>query len=128
MVVTDTHALLWYLTGDKQLGGGALRKFREAERGKLTLIIPAIVLLETLVITEKKRVALQWSDFLEKTLLFPRHQIYPVDAEAIFETKKVNSHLELHDRIIVAIARIHGAPLLTLDPEIKRYGKVKVIW
>lgn len=128
MVVTDTHALLWYITGDKQLGKSAKEQFQLAEKGEIQLIIPVIVLFETLIITEKKRLTLKWRDFLEKVFLFPNHLIYPIDTEVLFETQKASKYLELHDRIIVATAKINHAPLLTKDPEIKQYGEISIVW
>jgi predicted nucleic acid-binding protein len=46
--VTDTHALLWYLTEDKQLGKKALKIFEKADKGEAEIIIPTTVLAEAL--------------------------------------------------------------------------------
>ncbi|MCK6580310.1 MAG: PIN domain-containing protein [Anaerolineae bacterium] len=44
--VVDTHALIWYLLGDRKLSRRALAVFHAAERGETRLIIPSIVLAE----------------------------------------------------------------------------------
>lgn len=128
MVVVDTHALLWYLTGDKKLSKSAKKLLEEAEKGRVQLIVPVVVLLETLVITEKKKTKLDWNKFIEKTFQFPNFVIYPIDTEVVFELRNVDRRLELHDRIVTAIARINNAPLITKDPEIRKYAKVKIVW
>lgn len=128
MVVTDTHALLWYLAGDKKLGKSAFLQLKEAEEGKIQLVIPTTVLLEILVITEKKRVRAGWTEILNKIFNFPDYVIYPIDAEVVFEVEKLNRKLELHDRIIAATAKLLQSPLLTLDPEITKYSEVEIIW
>lgn len=128
MVVTDTHALIWYLTADKKLGSDAKKVLVEAEAGKTRLIVPAVVMIETMVIVEKKKVDFSWQEFVESVVQFPSHIIYPIDDQVVFATQKVSSNLELHDRLISAIAQMHNCPLLTLDPEIIAYGEVDVIW
>jgi PIN domain nuclease of toxin-antitoxin system len=44
--VTDTHALLWYLSNDLALSALALDLFRQADTGLTEIVIPSIVLLE----------------------------------------------------------------------------------
>ncbi len=55
--VADTHALLWYLTDDNRLSKAANGVFEETESGEHLIIIPTIVLVESLDVIEKKRVA-----------------------------------------------------------------------
>src|SRR5687767_6542078 len=47
VVVTDTHALIWYATGpQRKLGRRARAVFERAERGDAVIRIPALVLVE----------------------------------------------------------------------------------
>lgn len=128
MVVTDTHALLWFLSGDKKLGKQAASYLKAVEAGNVRLVIPIVVMMEILVITEKKRVETSWAEILEKIFKFPDYVIYPIDTEVLFEVKKMNQKLELHDRIIAATAKLLKAPLLTVDPEIINYTDVEIVW
>ena len=50
-IVTDTHALYWFLTADKRLSRAAKNTIEESE----TIIIPTIVLLEFLYLFQKKK-------------------------------------------------------------------------
>lgn len=128
MVVVDTHALLWFLTGDKRLGKKAFQQLLAAESGKIKLIIPVVVLIEMMVIVEKKRANIDWKIFLHKIMQFPKHQIYPIDTQVVVAAKEISEKLELHDRLIVATAKMNHAKLITVDPEIHRYGKIEIIW
>ena len=50
--VSDTHALVWYFTGDKRLSKKAFRAFEETIKEGL-VIIPAMVLAEVMYISNK---------------------------------------------------------------------------
>ncbi len=52
--VTDTHSFLWYLSEDKKLSKTAKSVFDEAEKGNATIVIPTIVLAESLHILDRK--------------------------------------------------------------------------
>jgi PIN domain nuclease of toxin-antitoxin system len=54
--ILDTHSLVWYFAKDERLSPKVKKILQEAEKGKHEIIIPAIVLLETIDIQEKKKV------------------------------------------------------------------------
>lgn len=67
--IVDTHSLVWYFSGDKRLSNRAKNILQEAEQGRNEIILPAIVLLETIDIQEKKKVRFEIEklfDFIEK--------------------------------------------------------------
>ena len=51
--IIDTHTLVWRLLESKKLSQKAIKVFREGIEGKAVLIIPTIVLLETLSVLKK---------------------------------------------------------------------------
>lgn len=59
--VVDTHALVWYLTGDRRLGPQAEAVLNDPD---VTLIIPAIVLAEIKDLAHKERFAQTLDDVL----------------------------------------------------------------
>ena len=126
--VTDTHSLIWYLTGDERIGKNAKRVFADLEVGKGKLIISIVVLLETLVLVEKGKIKASWEEFNEKVAQFPTAVFYPIGFDIIQNIKEVNQSLDLHDRILVTTAKIHKAGIITKDKEIKRAKKVKTVW
>lgn len=46
--VVDTHSLVWYFAQDRRLSNKVRDILQDAERGRNEIIIPAIVLLETI--------------------------------------------------------------------------------
>ena len=54
--VTDTHALLWHLSGDADLSPLAADLFRRADAGDIEIIIASIVLVEVVYLCERQRV------------------------------------------------------------------------
>jgi len=60
-------------------------------------------------------------------LSLERYLIYPVDLALVKDCVLLPKSLEMHDRLIVATAKIFKAPLITKDKEITGFYK-KVIW
>lgn len=48
----DTHALIWYLTGDKRLGANAKAALARVDDGENDAIVPVLVLAEILYLIE----------------------------------------------------------------------------
>ena len=126
--VTDTHSLIWYLTGDERIGKRAKRIFADLETGKGKLIVSIIVFLETLVLIEKGKIQTSWQEFNDKVAQFPTVIFYPVGFDLLQEIKKVSQLLDLHDRILVTTAKIYKAILITKDGQIKMTKEVKTAW
>ena len=64
-------------------------------------------------------------DELEKG---PQFILTPMNAEDILDFEKDSSVSEMHDRMIVGVARRLGAPLLTADRNITASGLVEIVW
>lgn len=126
--VTDTHSLVWYLTGDKKLSSKAKSIFSDLERGKGKLIISVVVFLEALVIIEKGRIKTTWQGFNSKVSQFPTAIIYPIGLDVLQQIDKVGKSLELHDRILATTAKIHNAIIITRDPGINKARGIKTVW
>jgi len=54
--VPDTHALVWYLTADKQLGKQAKAALASVDAGRHQAVIPVIVLAEIMYLEEHGRI------------------------------------------------------------------------
>ena len=128
MYVTDTNAFVWFLTNDSRLGEEAKRVFLKADKGETRVVVPSIVLLEALHICEKHRAELKFTKVLEKVREAANYQIYPVDFMVVEECCKLGRGLGLHDRVIVAIARLLNAKVLTKDKDIENSGLVEIVW
>jgi len=52
----------------------------------------------------------------------------PFEAEDVLDFDRDSAVKEMHDRMIVGLARRLGCPLLTVDKNITASGAVEVIW
>jgi predicted nucleic acid-binding protein len=124
--VVDTHALLWYFTNDSRLGKRASTILKEAEQDEYEILIPSIVLLEAIDIGEKKRVRFNMEhlfDFLDSRSNF---RIVPLDTEWLRAISQTGQGLELHDRVILTVAKSSRGIVLTKDPDIQKANKT--VW
>ena len=125
--VTDTHSLLWYLTDSPKLSQKARAIFDSCDRGKVTIIIPAIVLLECIDIFDKKKINLKFEEIALKIFQASNFIFSEINWSLILEVNKIKGFKDLHDRIIVATAKIFDAFLISKDKTIKKIYK-KTIW
>lgn len=128
--VADTHAFLWHLTKDRRLGVLARRHLEATDHGEAITIVPTIVLAELNYIIEKRSLSLDFSEIVEDFQKAIMYRAYPLDLDVLEQTStltRINVN-DIHDRIIVATAKISNCPLLTKDEAIKQSRYVDVIW
>ena len=125
--VTDTHSLVWYFTDDSRLSNKALQAFQSSEE-KGIIFVPAVVLAETMFIARKGRITLSFEDTLNRIEESENFEIVPLNAEILRTADKIETDLEMHDRLIVATALWHNASLITKDETLRELGIVSTIW
>lgn len=132
LYIIDTHALLWYLTDDKRLGGSASRILDDS---KIRLLVPSIVVAEALFILEGKPnlYTLSVSTLMQEVEKDPRMEVVALDWEILVKTLECSAISEMHDRQIVATAMIaqkagFDIAVLTRDSNISDSGLVPVVW
>ncbi|MGD0712538.1 MAG: PIN domain-containing protein [Bacteroidales bacterium] len=128
MYVTDAHGFLWFLSKDKKLGKNALEIFRACDKGKEIVVVPSIVLLECMYVCEKKRIEFEFQEIMQKIQGTFNYPVYPLDEEVILECQSIRQIAEVHDRIIVATAKLLNAKLITRDANITDSKIVETIW
>ena len=129
--VTDTQCLLWYLADDRRLPRAAGRIFSGADDGTVQILVPSIVVVESIFLAQRQRVA---SDILAQMLEL-REDLDDSIAVVPLHMAIVKSLIdfgpaavpELADRVIAATALSLGLPLLTVDHAIAASGLVEVI-
>jgi PIN domain nuclease of toxin-antitoxin system len=131
--ILDTHALLWYLEGNKRLGGQARKSIAAPDSH---LIIPIIALAEASVIIDQRRTKVpSIAHLLESLARDPRFDIYPLTLD-IFK-RSLLSDLgrvpELHDRLIAATGLFlhdngYEIGLITTDQSLTEARLLPVIW
>ena len=132
-VVSDTHALLWYLGNSKNLSAAALNAFGTAEKSGSLIYVPAIVIVELRYLVEKGRSILE-SDFrlVIDTLNNPNSALTfaPLNQATAQDIERIPRSVvpEMPDRMIAATAFNLNLSLVSKDSEISRLQNITVIW
>lgn len=125
MIVLDTHALIWIVSDDAQLGKVARTKIEETARTD-RLAVSAITPLEIAMLVEKGRLQLGQDVrlWIESSLALPGIHLTPIEPEIAVASVQLPGifHADPADRIIVATARHYNAQLITADRSILSYS------
>lgn len=127
--VTDTHALVWYMTDDSRLSGEAKRLFKKADDQECQIIIPCIVLFESVYLIEKRKIAIEFEHFLSMLSLSRNYRIEPLCLPIIEEALNIPKAgvKDPWDRIIAATSKYLGTPLITRDRSLEKIG-IETVW
>ena len=85
-------------------------------------------LAEVVFISEKRRVQISLEEVLRKVEESDNFLISPFKVEHILQLVQLTSVPEMHDRLMVAEARLWNAALITKDETIRGLGIVPTIW
>jgi PIN domain nuclease of toxin-antitoxin system len=131
MILLDTHALIWWVSGIEPLSAKARRAVADAlKRGPV--YASAISLLEIATAVRRGRLALgvpieKWLDDLSA---LPELRLEAVSADIARQAGLLGEgmHGDPIDRIIVATARILNLKLVTADSRLRGADEVQTIW
>jgi PIN domain nuclease of toxin-antitoxin system len=126
-VLVDTHALLWWASGDPRLSPRATALLTSAGN---ELLLSAGVVWEIAIKSALGRLSLgaapdQFVQTLTAGVGMIPLAIRTDHASAVYHLPP--HHQDPFDRILLAQAQIEGATLLTHDPQMHRYG-VPIEW
>ena len=127
-VCIDTHAVVWHLSKPKQLGKAAKRWLRDADRGAVQVLVPAIVAIELSLLRQAGRDTVGIAQLEALTATQPAFTILPLDFAQAKEFAFLETLKDPFDRMIVAAARATGTPLITGDGTIHDSSLTEVIW
>jgi PIN domain nuclease of toxin-antitoxin system len=131
MIALDTHALVWWASGDSQLSRPA-RDAIEVEAGEGEILVSAISAWEVAMLAKAGRLALTMdaAEWLETVAQVPAVRFVPVDVHISVHSVDLPGafHKDPADRIIVATARHDSVPLITADLKIRDYPHVQTLW
>jgi PIN domain nuclease of toxin-antitoxin system len=131
IAVTDTHALLWAMTGQaRKLGRKAKACFDRAERGKATIYVPAFTLVEIGELVHRGRIALpaDFESWIRALAGSGRFVVHALDVDVVVRTSSLRDIPERSDRIIAASAAVLDCPLMTRDAEVAASAGVVQLW
>jgi PIN domain nuclease of toxin-antitoxin system len=130
-VVTDTHALIWYLEDSSRLSTVANEVFNKCDKGELLIYIPTICLVEIVYLQEKGRISPGMKSQLDNALINGNSGLVLANLTAgvVDALAKIprNAVPDMPDRIIVATAKHLGLPLISKDNKITSSG-ISIVW
>jgi PIN domain nuclease of toxin-antitoxin system len=131
MILLDTHALVWWVSGLQPLSAKARRAVAAAlKRGPVHA--SAISLLEIATAMRRGRLSLGMpaDDWLDDLGRLPELALLPVTADIarLAGAMGEEMHGDPIDRIIVATARVLKLNVVTADARLRRSTQVTVIW
>ncbi|KOR28142.1 twitching motility protein PilT [Achromatium sp. WMS1] len=125
--VLDTHIWVWWVHDDKRLSSDHAAIISSNEDKGIGISV--ISCWEVAKLVEYGRLVLpfQVEEWLTQALAYPGINLLPLTPKIIVESTKLPGkfHKDPADQLIVATARIHGIPLLTVDNKILAYTHVK---
>jgi PIN domain nuclease of toxin-antitoxin system len=127
----DTHAWLWWVTGDRRLSAAARRAIAGSQR-RDTLWLSLMSVWEVAKKVEKRQVVLDrpLDDWLDLAMTMPGLQVGELTRTILVESCRLPPPFagDPADQLIVATARAHGAVIVTKDRRIRNYPHVRSIW
>ena len=131
VIVLDTHALVWWVSGDETLSEKAKAAIeRELDGGQIIVSVISAWEIAMLVEREKLLLSMDVESWLATVAQIEAVRFMPLDIDVA--VKSVDLPGEFHkdpaDRMIVATARKLAVPLVTKDEKIRAYAHVKTIW
>lgn len=122
----DTHALIWYFTGQKTLSLKAQEVLNEIFAGKYRCYVASIVLLEAFHVSLKHK-KFHFPKFL-KALQLSNIIIVPLDQVVLLTCFRLPKDLNIHDRVVVSTAIVNKSTLVTKDEHMRKISSVKTLW
>lgn len=132
IAVTDTHALIWWITNQRRrLGRQANAFFDRVDEGRAVVCIPAMALVELdeAIADGDLTLGEPFPDFVRRLETTPsRYQVVSLTPEMVLIAHELLQIPERGDRLIAATAAALGFPLITRDAEITGVIGVDHIW
>jgi len=126
--VADTHALLWYLTASPRLSATAKAAFDEGANNLAFIYIPSIVLAELYFLNIKFNYPIVFAAEFQKLEAGGQFILTSFEPQDVLDFDKDSIVSEMHDRIIVGVARRLSAACITKDDNIIKSGLVNIVW
>lgn len=129
--VADTHAVLWFASGQaRRLGTRARRAFGGLGTGATEIILSVVSLWEVALLHDAGALQLPsgfaaWCDALEAC---PGMRTEPLLRNDVEEARALAVLRDPHDRLIAGTALRLGLPLLTRDHRLSAHGRLQTIW
>jgi PIN domain nuclease of toxin-antitoxin system len=128
VIILDTHIWVWWVHGDPKLSQSATQVIQSHESSGIG--VSAISCWEVAKLVEYQRLKLPCTvlDWLNQALAYPGMILVELTPEIVVtSTQLTGFHRDPADQIIVATAKVHGCPLVTVDTKIVGYPDIQTI-
>jgi PIN domain nuclease of toxin-antitoxin system len=130
-MLADTHTWVWWVTDSDRLSRSARAALAKAVRGP-GLLVSAISCWEVAMLVSKGRLGLgaDTDEWIDRALAAPGIRLVPLEPRiAVLSTRLSGTPpSDPADQILIATALVHTVPIVTRDDEIRKYGRVTVVW
>ena len=131
MVVLDTCAWLWMCTDPKRLSRAA-REAIGRDQKRDGLVVSIMSAWEIAKLVQKRRLAFSIAcrEWIERAVRADGVMMHPLTPDICVESTELPGvfHGDPADQLIVATARLLGAPVVTSDRKIRDYPHVATLW
>lgn len=131
MIVLDTHAWVWWVSGSTPLSPKVRRLIGDGVQQN-AIYLSSISIWEVAQLANRGRLQLTMgvADWVAKSEALPFVHFVPVDNTIALKSVQLPDplHSDPADRIIIATALTLGFPLVTRDEKIARYPHIRTIW
>lgn len=123
----DTHALLWFLSGDNSISEKAKNIIQDTNN-KCYLSIASLWEISIKIKLQKLSISTRFeslADLLHQNDI----EVLPINFEHICHLLDIEDiHRDPFDRIIISTAQTENIPIITKDSSFLKYKNLEVIW
>jgi PIN domain nuclease of toxin-antitoxin system len=125
-ILLDTHAFLWFLSGDPKLSGHG-RQLIEDPGNERLLSVASLWEIAIKISLGKLAVTGTFEEVFPPQIETNAIQILPIEASHLDVVSRLPFlHRDPFDRLIIAQAMVEGIPLLSRDPAFDEYAVTRV--
>lgn len=129
MILLDTHIWVWWVSQSPNVTPKIQQTIQTHQAAGFGISIFSCWEVAKLVELGKLHLTLATDDWLQQAIMYPGVQLLDLTLPIIVESTQLPGtfHRDPADQIIVATARIHNLPLLTIDHKILNYPHVQTL-
>jgi PIN domain nuclease of toxin-antitoxin system len=127
LIIIDTHIWVWWVSDSSDLLKAHKLLLEESEQDGIGVSVISCWEVAKLVEGGRLRLSEPIGDWIAAALAYPGVQLLPLTPRIAVESTQLPGtfHRDPADQMIVATARVHDSPLLTVDGRILAYDAVK---